>query len=508
MASFPLVSNNGFFITQEKLNLCVGNFKLLKGRRTLSCSLSKNGFSSVCKPFAALSYSYKPQHRLLCSKNGSLVFKKKKNFDAQLVRGEDTEFRKKFSLRLRRRKRLSWRRLARASMKSTLNDIQTFLRNNVKRLTLSTSVPILLGLCFLFLKITSMSAPQVVPYSDLIASLQNGCVSKVLFEEGTRRIYYNTQMLNSKDIVTVEDRSLSLDENVVDTNDNSDSLRNNLEEQNMPGTMRKSRKPSPTWQFSTRKIDHDESYLLGLMREKRTSYASAPQSTLMSMRSMLITVLTLWIPLIPLMYLLYRQLSAANSPAKKRRPSNQLVCFEDVDGVDSAKVELMELLTEMDGFESDINVVVIAATNRPEALDPALCRPGRFSRKVYVGEPDEDGRKKILAIHLRGIPLDEDKHLISNLVASLTQGFVGADLANIVNEAALLAARRGAESVSREDIMEAIERAKYGINEKQRNPNTIRRELGKLFPWMPSLMGRDDTGQDGTQGPLGYQTLA
>lgn len=97
----------------------------------------------------------------------------------------------------------------------------------------------------------------------------------------------------------------------------------------------------------------------------------------------------------------------------------------------------------MDGFESDINVVVIAATNRPEALDPALCRPGRFSRKVYVGEPDEEGRKKILAIHLRGVPLEEDLGLICNLVASLTQGFVGADLANIVNEAALLAARRG-----------------------------------------------------------------
>lgn len=614
MASFPLVSNDGFLITQEKLNLCVGNFKLLKGRRTLSCSLSKNCFSSVSKPFAGLSYSYKPQHRLLCSKNGSLVFKKKKNFDTQLVRGEDTEFRKKFSLRLRSsRKRLSWRRLARASMKSTLTRIQTFLGKNVKRLTLSTSVPTLLGMCFLFLKITSMSTPQVVPYSNLIASLQNGCVSNVLFEEGTRRIYYNTQMLNSKDIVTVEDRSLSLDENLVDTNVNNDAPQNNLEEQNMPGTMKKSRKPSPTWQFSTRKIDHDESYLLGLMREKGTSYASAPQSALMSMRSMLITVLTLWIPLIPLMYLLYRQLSAANSPAKKRRPSNQLVCFEDVDGVDSAKVELMEivcclqgsinysklgarlprgvllvgppgtgktllaravageagvpffsvsasefvelfvgrgaarirdlfkvarkkapsiifideldavggkrgrsfnderdqtlnqLLTEMDGFESDINVVVIAATNRPEALDPALCRPGRFSRKVYVGEPDEDGRKKILAIHLRGIPLDEDKYLICNLVASLTQGFVGADLANIVNEAALLAARRGAESVSREDIMEAIERAKYGINEKQRSPNTLSRELGRLFPWMPSLMGRNDMGPDGT---LGYQTLA
>lgn len=97
----------------------------------------------------------------------------------------------------------------------------------------------------------------------------------------------------------------------------------------------------------------------------------------------------------------------------------------------------------MDGFESEMKVVVIAATNRPEALDPALCRPGRFSRKVVVGEPDEEGRRKILAVHLRGVPLDEDADLICNLVASLTPGFVGADLANIINEAALLAARRG-----------------------------------------------------------------
>ena len=102
----------------------------------------------------------------------------------------------------------------------------------------------------------------------------------------------------------------------------------------------------------------------------------------------------------------------------------------------------------MDGFESDMKVVVIAATNRPEALDPALCRPGRFSRKVLVGEPDDEGRKKILAVHLRGVPLEEDVHLICDLVASLTPGFVGADLANIINEAALLAARRGEVEVN------------------------------------------------------------
>lgn len=103
----------------------------------------------------------------------------------------------------------------------------------------------------------------------------------------------------------------------------------------------------------------------------------------------------------------------------------------------------MQLLTEMDGFESEMRVVVIAATNRPEALDPALCRPGRFSRKVFVGEPDEEGRRKILAVHLKGVPLEEDANIICQLIATLTAGLVGADLANIVNESALLAARRG-----------------------------------------------------------------
>lgn len=97
----------------------------------------------------------------------------------------------------------------------------------------------------------------------------------------------------------------------------------------------------------------------------------------------------------------------------------------------------------MDGFESDKKVVVIAATNRPEMLDSALLRAGRFSRKVFVREPDEDGRKRILGVHFRGVPLEEDKNVICDLVASITPGLVGADLANIVNDAALLAARRG-----------------------------------------------------------------
>jgi ATP-dependent Zn protease len=97
----------------------------------------------------------------------------------------------------------------------------------------------------------------------------------------------------------------------------------------------------------------------------------------------------------------------------------------------------------MDGFDSDVKVIVMAATNRPKALDSALCRPGRFSRKVFVGVPDLEGRRKILAVHFREVPLEEDSEVICDLIANLTPGLVGADLANIVNEAALLAARRG-----------------------------------------------------------------
>lgn len=97
----------------------------------------------------------------------------------------------------------------------------------------------------------------------------------------------------------------------------------------------------------------------------------------------------------------------------------------------------------MDGFEKDASVVVIAATNRPETLDSALMRPGRFSRKVLVGEPDEEGRRKIFALYLRDVPMKENKEAICSLVASQTRGLVGADLENIAHESVLLAARRG-----------------------------------------------------------------
>ncbi|KAA8530515.1 hypothetical protein F0562_005224 [Nyssa sinensis] len=157
--------------------------------------------------------------------------------------------------------------------------------------------------------------------------------------------------------------------------------------------------------------------------------------------------------------------------ARKRAPS--IIFIDELDAVGGKRGRgsnseddrtLNQLLVEMDGFELDKKVVVIASTNRPETLDPALCRPGRFSRKVFVGQPDEEGRRKILAVHFRGVPLEEDTSYICNAVASLTQGLVGADLANIVNEATLLAARRGGAIVLMEDIMEAIRRTKFEIN--------------------------------------------
>ncbi|KAK4417529.1 putative inactive ATP-dependent zinc metalloprotease FTSHI 3, chloroplastic [Sesamum alatum] len=334
MASFPLAWNDGFLITQENLNLSVGNSRILVGHRNLSFSLSKskNCFTSVSCPLLLSCSSHKRQNRLLCSNRIKLVVNEKINIDTQLVKRGKDELRRKCSLRLRPRIRLLSRRLKRASISDGLG---TFLRRNVKRVTLSTLVFVLLGLCFLFLKITAVPTPKVVPYSELIMSIQNGNVAMVLFEEDTRRIYYNTKLWSEKGSETEVDKS-----SVLDNNANKDVARDNLGGKSMFVKLTKSRDSSPAWEFSTRKIDHDESYLLSLMRERGISYSSAHQSVLM-----LIPELMLWIPLIHLMWLLYRKLSAANSPAKKRRPSNQLVCFEDVEGVDSAKVELMESLT-------------------------------------------------------------------------------------------------------------------------------------------------------------------
>ena len=129
-------------------------------------------------------------------------------------------------------------------------------------------------------------------------------------------------------------------------------------------------------------------------------------------------------------------------------------------GNDEREQTLNQILTEMDGFDSATNVIVIGATNRPDVLDAALLRPGRFDRRVAVQPPDRAGRAAILRVHTRGVPLDPDVDLAR--IAATTPGMVGADLANLVNEAALTAARRGHDDVEEADFTDALERIVLG----------------------------------------------
>jgi cell division protease FtsH len=133
-------------------------------------------------------------------------------------------------------------------------------------------------------------------------------------------------------------------------------------------------------------------------------------------------------------------------------------------GHDEREQTLNQILTEMDGFDSSAGVIVLGSTNRPEILDPALLRPGRFDRRVAVQPPDREGRKAILEVHTRSVPLDDGVDL--GALASSTPGMVGADLANVVNEAALLAASRGHSKVGQADLTDALEKIVLGAERK------------------------------------------
>jgi cell division protease FtsH len=133
---------------------------------------------------------------------------------------------------------------------------------------------------------------------------------------------------------------------------------------------------------------------------------------------------------------------------------------------DEREQTLNQLLVEMDGFSANVGVIVLAATNRPEVLDRALLRPGRFDRQIVVDAPDVDGREAILKVHARDKPLDDDVDF--RRIAQATPGFSGADLANALNEAALLAARRGAKRIEQRDIEEAVEKVLAGPERKSR----------------------------------------
>ncbi|MCG6946402.1 MAG: ATP-dependent zinc metalloprotease FtsH [Deltaproteobacteria bacterium] len=138
-------------------------------------------------------------------------------------------------------------------------------------------------------------------------------------------------------------------------------------------------------------------------------------------------------------------------------------------GHDEREQTLNQLLVEMDGFDATVGVIIVAATNRPEILDPALLRPGRFDRNVAIDRPDVRGREAILRVHVKDVKLGKDVDL--GKVAALTPGFVGADLANLVNEAALLSARRNKNSVGYLEFQDAIDRIIGGLEKKNRMMN-------------------------------------
>ena len=161
-----------------------------------------------------------------------------------------------------------------------------------------------------------------------------------------------------------------------------------------------------------------------------------------------------------------------------KRNSPCIIFIDEIDAVgrhrgaglggshDEREQTLNQILVEMDGFDTDTNVIIVAATNRPDILDPALLRPGRFDRRVVMDRPDVKGREAILKVHVRGKPLGEDVDL--EVLARATPGFVGADLENMVNEGAILAARRNRRNIAMTDLTEAIERVAIGPERRSR----------------------------------------
>lgn len=157
-------------------------------------------------------------------------------------------------------------------------------------------------------------------------------------------------------------------------------------------------------------------------------------------------------------------------------------------GHDEREQTLNQLLVEMDGFDPNAGVIIIAATNRPDILDPALLRPGRFDRRVVVDAPDINGREAILRVHARNKPLDNQDDL--KIVARRTPGFTGADLENVVNEAALLAARTDKKSIGFKDMDEAIDRVIAGPQKKNRVVSDREKEIIAIHETGHALVGR------------------
>ena len=172
--------------------------------------------------------------------------------------------------------------------------------------------------------------------------------------------------------------------------------------------------------------------------------------------------------------------------AKKDAPS--IIFIDEIDAIgksraaggvmggnDEREQTLNQLLAEMDGFGTNTPVIILAATNRPEVLDAALLRPGRFDRQVLVDKPDFEGRVKILKVHMKSVKMDQDVEIEE--IARLTAGLAGADLANIINEAALLAGRKSQKTVKQKDLFESVERAIAGLAKKSRRINPKEKKI-------------------------------
>ena len=172
--------------------------------------------------------------------------------------------------------------------------------------------------------------------------------------------------------------------------------------------------------------------------------------------------------------------------AKKDAPS--IIFIDEIDAIgksraagnmmggnDEREQTLNQLLAEMDGFGTNTPVIILAATNRPEVLDAALLRPGRFDRQVLVDKPDYEGRIKILNVHMKNVKMDKDVEIEE--IARLTAGLAGADLANIINEAALLAGRKSQKTVKQRDLFESVERAIAGLAKKSRRINQKEKKI-------------------------------
>ncbi len=180
-------------------------------------------------------------------------------------------------------------------------------------------------------------------------------------------------------------------------------------------------------------------------------------------------------------------------------------------GYDERENTLNQLLIEMDGFDPKVGIIIMGATNRPEVLDPALLRPGRFDRQILVDRPDFKGRVAILKVHTRNLVLDEKVDL--EKIAAMTTGFVGADLANLCNEAALLASRKGHDKVMMEDFNDAFERVVAGLEKKNRVINPNERKIVAYHESGHAIVGYFTPGADEVQkvsivprglGALGY----